>query len=89
LEVLGGLRYPRLSTGLYLGMGWLSVVAIHPLWLHLPHAGFLWLLGGGLSYTLGVGFYLTDHRLRYGHFLWHLFVMGGTACHFLAVLHAL
>ncbi|MDE2490350.1 MAG: hemolysin III family protein [Elusimicrobia bacterium] len=86
LKIAGGLRYPRLSTALYLLMGWLAVVAIHPLWLSLPRAGFLWLLAGGLSYTLGVVFYLTDNRLRYGHFLWHLFVMAGTACHFLVVL---
>ncbi len=86
LKVFGGLRYPRLSTGLYLAMGWMAVVAIRPLYLGLPHAGFLWLVAGGLSYTLGVVFYLTDHRLRYGHFLWHLFVMGGTACHFFVVL---
>jgi hemolysin III len=86
LKIAGGLRYPRLSTALYLLMGWIAVVAIHPLWLLLPRAGFLWLVAGGLSYTLGVVFYLTDNRLRYGHFLWHLFVLGGTACHFLVVL---
>ena len=86
LKTVAGVRHPNLSTALYLLMGWLAVVAIPPLWRGLPHAGFLGLILGGVSYTLGVIFYATDHRLRYGHFLWHLFVMGGTACHFIVVL---
>ena len=48
--------------------------------------GLAWLLAGGLAYTGGVVFYLTDARLKFGHFIWHLFVMAGTACHFFAVL---
>jgi hemolysin III len=86
LKAVSGVRYPHLSTGLYLLMGWLAVFAVPPLWRTLPHAGFYGLIGGGLAYTLGVVFYVTDHRLRYGHFLWHLFVMAGTACHFVVVL---
>jgi hemolysin III len=84
LEVSGGFRHPGLSIALYIGMGWLVVVAIRPLWLRLPAAGFAWLVAGGLAYTAGVGFYAAK-RLRYGHLVWHLFVLAGTVCHFIAV----
>lgn len=79
------LRHPILSTGLYLAMGWLVVVAIHPLWLHLAAPGLAWLVAGGLFYTAGIPFYAAQ-RLRWAHFVWHLFVLGGTACHYVAVL---
>ena len=82
---VGGIRYPRLSTALYISMGWLAVVAIRPLWLHVPAAGWLWLIAGGLAYTAGIGFYAAE-RVRYGHFVWHVFVLMGTTCHFFAVL---
>jgi hemolysin III len=82
--VAGARRFPRLSTGLYLGMGWIFLVAVEPLWLKIPLPGLLWLLAGGLAYTVGVAFFLAE-RLRYSHFVWHLFVLTGTACHFVAV----
>ncbi len=85
LKAVGGVRYPVLSTFLYLGMGWLALIAIRPLWLHLPLAGLLWLVAGGAAYTVGVAFFALDERVRYAHFVWHLFVMAGTACHFVAV----
>jgi hemolysin III len=85
-KAAGGIRFPRLSTALYIGMGWLALVAIRPLWQQVPFAGWMWLLAGGLAYTGGVVFFATDSRLRYGHFVWHLFVLGGTVCHFFAVL---
>ncbi len=85
LKSVGGIRYPRLSTGVYVGMGWLALIAIRPLWLRVPAAGLLWLVAGGLAYTSGIAFYAAE-RVRYGHFVWHLFVLIGTACHFLAVL---
>jgi hemolysin III len=75
-----------LSMVIYLLMGWLALVAVWPLWQALQPAGFAWLLAGGLLYTLGIVFYATDRRLRHGHGVWHLFVMGGSSCHFLAVL---
>lgn len=78
--------HPVLSAGNYLMMGWLVVIAADPLVARLPPAGLLWLVAGGLSYTLGVVFFAIDSRLRYGHLVWHLFVMGGTACHYFAVL---
>jgi hemolysin III len=85
LTAAGGVRYPKLTTSLYLGMGWLILVAVKPLWLRMPPEGLFWLLAGGIAYTVGVVFYAAK-RLRYGHFVWHLFVIAGTACHFNAVL---
>ena len=86
LKAVGGMRYPRLSTSLYLGMGWIALIAIRPLWTHLPAWGLFWLLAGGVAYTLGVVFFASDERIRYHHFVWHLFVIAGTSCHFVAVL---
>jgi hemolysin III len=85
LKSVGGLRYPRLSTTLYIGMGWLALIAIRPLWVHVPLAGLVWLIAGGLAYTAGIAFYAAE-RVRYGHFVWHMFVLMGTVCHFFAVL---
>jgi len=87
LKSMGGIKYERLSTALYLAMGWLVVIAAKPLWLHVPGWGLFWLGMGGLAYTGGVGFYIASHRVRYAHFVWHLFVLTGTACHFVAVLN--
>lgn len=85
VKAMAGIRYPRLSTVLYVAMGWIAVVAIKPMWQLMPGWGLFWLLAGGAAYTLGVAFFATDERLRYGHFVWHLFVAAGTACHFIAV----
>ena len=85
LKVVGGAEHPWVSTGLYLGMGWLCVVAVRPIWLHVPPTGLAWLAAGGLAYTAGVAFFAAE-RMRYSHFVWHLFVLAGTACHFCAVL---
>jgi hemolysin III len=85
LKALNRMAHPILSTGLYLLMGWLIVIAVHPLVDRVPTSGLLWLIAGGLAYTLGVIFFALDSRLRYGHFIWHLFVMAGTACHYFAV----
>lgn len=85
LTAAGGVRYPKLTTGLYLAMGWLILVAVKPLWLRMPSLGLFWLVAGGIAYTVGVVFYAAN-RVRYSHFVWHLFVITGTACHFIAVL---
>jgi len=85
LTAAGGVRYPKLTTGLYLAMGWLILIAAKPLWLRMPSEGLLWLLAGGIAYSAGVVFYAAK-RIRYSHFIWHLFVIAGTACHFIAVL---
>lgn len=86
LKTQFGVRYRRLSTLFYLAMGWLIVVAIVPLWQSMPGWGLFWLACGGLAYTVGVIFYAMD-RVPYFHFVWHLFVVVGTACHFVAVLY--
>jgi hemolysin III len=86
VKAVGGVRFPRLSTALYIVMGWLALIAIRPLWGLMPLSGWFWLLAGGAAYTAGVAFYAADRRMRYGHFLWHMFVLAGTACHFFAVL---
>jgi hemolysin III len=75
----------KLSTSLYLAMGWIAVVAIKPFWENIPANGLIWLLAGGLMYSAGVIFFIAK-RLRYAHFLWHLFVMAGTGCHVIAVM---
>lgn len=84
-KAVGGVRYPKISTCLYIVMGWLVIVAIEPLRLNVPMAGFFWLLAGGIAYTAGIAFF-APKRLRYSHFVWHLFVIAVTACHFAAVL---
>jgi hemolysin III len=86
LKAIGGIRYPTLSTCLYLAMGWLVIIVIKPLWILVPAWGLFWLLAGGIAYTAGIAFFVLDERVRYSHFVWHLFVMAGTTCHFIAVL---
>lgn len=83
---IAGAKHPIFSTALYLAMGWLVLVAIRPLWQRMPLAGFVWLALGGIAYTVGVIFYALDHRMRYSHFTWHLFVLAGSTFHFFAVL---
>lgn len=85
LEVMGGNRYRRFSIALYVGMGWLILIALRPLLSLMPPSGILWLVAGGITYTCGVAFYAAQH-IRYSHFVWHLFVLAGTTCHFFAVL---
>lgn len=85
LKITGALWRPLISIGLYLAMGWLIIIAIRPLWLKVPFQGMLLLFAGGIAYTAGVSFYAAE-RIRYSHFVWHLFVVLGTTCHFFAVL---
>ncbi len=86
LKTFFKMSHPILSTAIYLLMGWLIVIAIDPLSTKLPTSGMLLLIAGGLSYTVGVGFFATGSRMHYGHLIWHLFVMAGTTCHYFAVL---
>ncbi len=74
------------SLALYIAMGWLALVAVAPLRAALTQGGFTWLAAGGACYTAGIAFYATDHKLRHGHGIWHLFVMAGSACHFFTML---
>ena len=81
-----GARLRALSTAIYLGMGWLVIIALRPLLLNVAPRGIAWLVAGGLFYTLGVVFYVSDHRRPYRHAVWHLFVLAGSMSHFCAVL---
>ena len=85
LKALGGVRYNTLSTLVYLAMGWLVVIAADVVWDQVPAWGIFWLFAGGIAFTAGAAFFLAE-RIRYFHFVWHLFVIAGTACHVVAVL---
>ncbi len=80
----GPSRHPKLAMSLYLGMGWLIPIANHPLALAIPLSAWNLALAGGIAYTVGILFFANE-RLRYAHFIWHLFVLAGTVCHFVAV----
>lgn len=78
------LNVPLFSTVLYLAMGWIGVVAFRRLWTSLNAEQFAWLAAGGLAYTAGVPFYLWKRR-SFAHVAWHVFILAGVACHFMAV----
>ena len=84
IKFLTGVRWKKLSLILYLGMGWLILLAFRQFVLVVPTATVIWLMAGGVAYTSGV-FFFANERLRYSHFVWHLFVLAGTACHFCAI----
>jgi len=81
----GAIGHVNLSTAVYVAMGWVLLLGAIPIWHLMPAAGVWWLLAGGAAYTVGVAFFRAE-RLRYGHFVWHWFVLAGTICHYLAVL---
>ena len=85
LKSVGGVRNTTISTWVYLAMGWLVLIAAKTVWTLMPSWGLFWLLAGGIAYTAGAVFFMAE-RIRYFHFVWHLFVVAGTACHFFAVL---
>lgn len=78
-------RHSWIAMVLYLVMGWLALIAIKPIWELVPVPGILLILAGGVAYTGGLAFFAA-RRLRYSHFIWHLFVIAGTTFHFFAVL---
>lgn len=78
-------RYEKLSTAIYIAMGWMVIVALKPLIDALSLETFSWLLAGGLFYTAGTFFYHRE-KMRFAHAIWHLFVLGGSICHFVAVM---
>ena len=93
LAVLGSLQELRpksgariLSVVIYVAMGWAALVALVPLVHALGPAGFAWVAAGGLFYTIGIVFYALDTRLIHAHGVWHLFVIGGSATHYVAIL---
>jgi len=85
LKSVGGVRYNTISTAVYLAMGWLILIVADTAWALIPRWGLIWLVAGGVAYTLGAVFFLAE-RIRYFHFVWHLFVIAGTACYYIAVL---
>lgn len=84
IKLRTGVRWKKLSLLLYVGMGWIILLAFHQFVHVVPLETVLWLLGGGIAYTSGLIFF-GNQRLRYSHFVWHLFVLAGTACHFCAI----
>ena len=87
LKAFDRLSHPWISTGLYLAMGWLALIATAPLLERVPSPGLVLLLAGGIAYTVGVVFFMLDSRVRYAHTVWHGFVATGTGFHFVAVLN--
>lgn len=93
LAVLGSLQElrpqrgaRRLSMLIYLVMGWVALVALVPLLQVLGQTGFTWVAAGGVFYTVGIVFYVLDTRLTHAHGVWHLFVIAGSAAHYVAIL---
>jgi hemolysin III len=84
-EFIFGKGARRLSILIYIAMGWMGVAALGPLAAGLGAPGLAWLLVGGLLYSGGIAFYLLDERVRHFHGVWHLFVLGGSAAHFIAI----
>lgn len=84
LKLLTGAKYQKLSLAMYLLMGWTVIVAINPMLTYVPAAGLWWLLAGGVLYSGGVAFYVQKTLFMH-HLIWHLFVLSGSVCHFLAV----
>ncbi|RBP82587.1 hemolysin III family protein [Marinomonas rhizomae] len=87
LKAFGKASHPAISTTLYVVLGWLILIVIKPLVSLMEPNGLLLLVLGGVLYTLGVVFFVIDSRLRYGHLVWHLFVVGGTVCHYFSIFY--
>jgi hemolysin III len=85
-EILIGKKTRRWSLIIYAMMGWLIVIALKTLLERLPTPGVYWLVGGGLLYTAGIGVFVFDEKIKHGHGIWHLFVLAGTACHFVCMI---
>jgi hemolysin III len=76
----------RVSTGLYVLLGWFALVLAWPQFEHLDASAITWLIGGGLSYLVGAVFFVYDSQLRFGHLVWHLFALAGSGCHVCAAI---
>ena len=85
LKIRKRTRHSRITIVLYVIMGWLAIVAVKPMVMLIPVPGILLIFAGGIAYTGGLAFFAAQ-RIRYNHFIWHLFVIAGTTCHFFAVL---
>lgn len=80
-------KFKGASVFFYLLMGWMIVIALKPFLMDVPFNAIMWLLGGGLLYSFGTIFYILDGRYYFFHFIWHLFVLGGSVFHFIAILN--
>jgi hemolysin III len=80
-----GLHAPRAENFIYLGMGWLVMIAFEPLLQSIGWRGLGWLVGGGIAYSVGTIFLSCQERVRFGHCAWHVFVLAGSACHIIAI----
>lgn len=83
-KMLMGDKYPKLGVATYALMGWFALFLIYPIYQSLSASGFSLLVLGGLCYSLGIPFYMMKSR-HYSHAVWHVFVVAGAACHFLAI----
>lgn len=79
-------RYNSVTIGLYVAIGWAALIAIKPIFASVPVAGLVWIGAGGLAYMIGLIFFAW-HRLPFNHLIWHVFVLAGSGCFFLAVLN--
>ena len=77
-------KFPRLSLALYLAMGWVALLILYPMWLHMPHAAFWWILAEGILYTVGSYFFKHDEEHAFYHAIWHVFITLGAASHTIA-----
>ncbi len=85
LEFIDWKPFKKMSLALYLGMGWIVVIAINPMLEQVATGGLVLLLAGGLFYSFGVVFYVWD-TLAYNHAIWHMFVLAGSVLHFFSIL---
>ena len=86
LKLRRRLTNERVSTGLYILFGWIALLAIWPDAQQIDRSVLAWLVGGGVAYLVGAGFFVFDASLRFGHFIWHLFALAGSSCHVCAAL---
>ena len=84
-RVLFGDRYRPVAVASYVLLGWLCVIAVKPILATVPTGAILWVVAGGVAYTSGVAFFASE-RIPHGHAIWHLFVLGGSICHYMAVV---
>ena len=77
-------KYPKLSLALYLAMGWVALLILYPMWLHMPHAAFFWIIAEGVFYTIGSYFFNKDEEHAYYHAIWHVFITLGATSHTIA-----
>ena len=82
-------KFPRLSLALYLAMGWVALLIIWPMWLHMPHVAFAWVVAEGIFYTIGAYFFNKDEQHAFYHAIWHVFIVLGAASHTIATWYLL